>query len=493
MILYRRPAQGFVRVDDVGVPDCLEHWDVGDRVGVRVAFGQVVAAFGGEGTQSVCLVRSVGVILDLTGVMAVLDHHSRRDHMIGADHFANRPHHFFARGRNDDDIASGGFVLCDEFDCLVIDQRINDLVQRLVDDVTDLLHVPSGAHCGEVVPHSVHLVFVGASEGEHKLGVSASQDRSPIDQAALVKGLSEGECARLGDDGLVEIEECRCCAHLPRIASRPADGRSGKQTRVGSRRARPAWLSTDWLNTGLRVAESTIVADMDSRMVIGVLSGCGGAGASVLAACIAGCAALSGGSPVFLLDCDAMGGGIDVLLGCEQVAGPRWRQVRLRGSDLDASVLIECLPTWYDVSFLAADTAADLDRNAVAQVIDAAASAGPVVLDLPRWPSPLRSVALSRCDRVVLVTPAEVRAVTASAVVAAGLDPNISFVAVRGSSRSLPAARIGELLDLPVIGELPYDPASLRSAGLDVRRLRRGTRRVADAVLQRSSAPMIAA
>jgi secretion/DNA translocation related CpaE-like protein len=217
--------------------------------------------------------------------------------------------------------------------------------------------------------------------------------------------------------------------------------------------------------------------------VIGMLSGCGGAGGSVLAAIVAGRAAARSPGPTFLLDCDPMGGGVDVLLGCEQTTGARWRQVRLRGGTLDPAVLIASLPTWQGVSFLAADTAAELDPAAVGQVIDTAARVGNVVLDIPRWPSPVRSAALARCDRVVLITPAEVRAVTSSALIAAGLDADVSSVVVRGTSRSLPADRIGESLGLPVLGVMPYEPACLRPAGLALGKLRRGTRLVSDAVL----------
>jgi secretion/DNA translocation related CpaE-like protein len=229
---------------------------------------------------------------------------------------------------------------------------------------------------------------------------------------------------------------------------------------------------------------------MASGPIVGVLSGCGGAGASVLAAAIAGCASRGSGArsartgqPAFLIDCDSMGGGIDVLLGAEQTPGPRWRQVRLRGGRLDPAVLLDSLPRWGRVSFLAADTSADLDPEAVTQILDAAALAGPVIADLPRWSSAVRSAAIDRCDRTVLVTPAEVRAVTASALVAASLDPQRSTVAVRGVCRSLPADRIGQLLGLPVLGEIPWEPASQRSSGLDVGKLRRGTRLLAQAAL----------
>ena len=55
--------------------------------------------------------------------------------------------------------------------------------------------------------------------------------------------------------------------------------------------------------------------------------------------------------------------------------------------------------------------AAALDPDALARIVAAAAPAGPVVLDLARWPSPVRAAALDSCDLAVLVTPAEVRAV----------------------------------------------------------------------------------
>jgi secretion/DNA translocation related CpaE-like protein len=223
---------------------------------------------------------------------------------------------------------------------------------------------------------------------------------------------------------------------------------------------------------------------MTAQPRIGVLAGCGGAGASVFAAVLAWCAAAEAGR-AFLIDCDPLGGGIDVLLGCERAAGSRWSQVRLRGGNLDPAVLRDCLPRWQQVSVLAVDDPTMLDPDALGQLADAAAQAGPVVLDLARWPSPIRTAALGCCDLIVLVTPAEVRAVTASAAIVHGLDPARTGLVIRGSAASLPADRIGALLGLTVLGELPYDGASRGSGGLDPRRLRRGTRQVAQAVLER--------
>ncbi len=221
---------------------------------------------------------------------------------------------------------------------------------------------------------------------------------------------------------------------------------------------------------------------MKVHPVIGVLSGCGGAGASTFAAVLAGYAALRRGT-AFLLDCDPAGGGIDVLLGCEQQPGPRWGQVRLRGGSLDPAALAGSLPRWHSVSFLAADSARPLDPAAVGRVIDAAVATGPVVLDLPRADPTLRQPAIARCDRVVLVAAAEVRAVTAAAMLAPSCPLESTSVLVRGASRSLPAWQVGQLLGLPVLGTLPFDPAGLHPAGLALPRVRRGTRKLAEQLL----------
>ena len=95
-------------------------------------------------------------------------------------------------------------MLGDQLDRLVVDQRVDDLVQRLVDDVPDLLDVPTGAHRGQVVAHPIHLILVGAGQREHELGVRAAQHGPSIDQAALVERLAERKRGRLRDDGLVE-------------------------------------------------------------------------------------------------------------------------------------------------------------------------------------------------------------------------------------------------------------------------------------------------
>lgn len=228
---------------------------------------------------------------------------------------------------------------------------------------------------------------------------------------------------------------------------------------------------------------------MKSHAVVGVLSGCGGAGASVLSALLAASVSAapvdgtSGSGHVTLIDCDPLGGGIDVLLGCEQVAGPRWRQVRVKGGRLDAAVLEQSLPRWGQVAFLAADSSA-IEPPALEQVIGAARELGPVVLDIPRWPGPVRSTAIAHSDLLVLVAVAEVRAITASRLIIDDLPADRTVVAVRGRSRSVSSIHIGELLDRPVIGEVSYDPALAQSGVLDQRRIGRASRRLLHSIAE---------
>ncbi len=196
--------------------------------------------------------------------------------------------------------------------------------------------------------------------------------------------------------------------------------------------------------------------------IIGFLSACGGAGASTLAALTAASASVSG--PTVLLDCDPLGGGIDMVLGCEATPGPRWRQVRTGGGTLAPDVLLAALPRWGRVSFLAADSPGPLAPETLAAVLTAASHIGPVVLDLPRWPAPVREVALEWCRRVVLVTTAQARAVTAGAMVARGLDHPGTVVAVRGSGTT--PHRVAGLLGVRSIGAVPHDHGIARGGPL---------------------------
>jgi len=181
--------------------------------------------------------------------------------------------------------------------------------------------------------------------------------------------------------------------------------------------------------------------------VIGVIGGSGGVGASTFAAVLTSVAERG-----VLIDLDPVGGGIDVLLGIDDLAGARWSGLRVEGGYLDPTLLDEGLPRWRDVAVLAADQPPD--AAAVAQVAAAAAQLGTVVLDLPRSPSPLRAAGLAACDLCVLVASAhDVRSLVAAAAVLRSLpDIPVGVVLRRGSFGVDEAI---ELLGAPLLGVLP--------------------------------------
>ncbi|MDQ1699730.1 MAG: hypothetical protein QOG34_1593, partial [Frankiaceae bacterium] len=153
-------------------------------------------------------------------------------------------------------------------------------------------------------------------------------------------------------------------------------------------------------------------------LVIGVAGACGGAGASTLAAALA----LRAGSSSMLVDADPSGGGIDVLLGVEGTAGTRWPDLRASRGVVAADVLAGAVLRVDGVavvSWVAGDVA-----PAPVEAMDAVLSAAIrgsdlVVVDLPRGVDAAAEHAAARCDRILLVVPASVRAVAAASAAVA--------------------------------------------------------------------------
>lgn len=228
------------------------------------------------------------------------------------------------------------------------------------------------------------------------------------------------------------------------------------------------------------LADAAEGATGDGR-VIAVVGGRGGAGASVFVGAV-GLLAVRRGERVLLVDCDPLGGGLDLLLGVEQADGLRWPDLSVTGGRVPAEALHGALPA---VALPAAAGSGPLTvlscgrggespaADAVASVLDAGRRAGDtVVCDVPRHMPAEASVALDRADLVVLVVPAEVRGCAAAVpVVKRLLERGCAVHAVvRGPAPGgLVPADVARALSVPLLTAMR--PASRLAAALEAGRL----------------------
>lgn len=215
----------------------------------------------------------------------------------------------------------------------------------------------------------------------------------------------------------------------------------------------------------------------DPGRVLAVLGGRGGAGASVFATAVAVAVAESG-RHAMLVDCDALGGGLDLTLGAEQLDGLRWSGITLGGGRVPATALHAALPAPRlrgkgGLTVLSYDRP-DYDRPdhdhagsgpdavAVRTVCDAARRAGDtVVCDVPRYPAEPGTAALEMADLAVLIVPAEVRACAAAAAVAARVRRyGVALqLVVRGPAPGGITPRdVSRVLDLPLLTAMRPQP-----------------------------------
>lgn len=208
---------------------------------------------------------------------------------------------------------------------------------------------------------------------------------------------------------------------------------------IGAEKVLSLPAGESWLLTAF--ADAIDRPAMHAGPVVAILGGRGGAGASVLAATVA-LTVLRLGTSALLVDGDPLGGGLDMVLGAETEAGPRWPELRIHGGRVPASALRSALPGRVAGTARLAVVSCDRDGpgpepDAMAAVIDAGRRAGDtVVCDLPRHLSPAACAALDRAELAVLVVPAEIRACAAARRVAATLhERGVRFgVVVRGPS-----------------------------------------------------------
>jgi secretion/DNA translocation related CpaE-like protein len=198
-------------------------------------------------------------------------------------------------------------------------------------------------------------------------------------------------------------------------------------------------------------------------VVVGVVGGRGGAGATVLA-CALAMAGLRAGLRTMLVDADPLGGGIDLTLGAEQTEGARWPALTGVQGRVSPGDLHDALPTVGELTVLSWDRgdATVVPPAAMRALLDAGvAGSDLVVVDLPRQLDASARQVVAAATTTLLVVPAEVRACAAAARVVPGLVESCADVraVVRGPGPGrLAGELVAETLGIPLAASLRAEP-----------------------------------
>jgi secretion/DNA translocation related CpaE-like protein len=269
---------------------------------------------------------------------------------------------------------------------------------------------------------------------------------------------------------LLGVDQAQPClqARLPRRPGVVLVGRDGVSEAawhlaelIGAQHVAVLPAAEPWLVD--RFAEATTLSDTRSGRIAAVIGGRGGAGASVLAGALAVTAARAG-LRTLLVDADPLGGGLDLVLGWEQMEGLRWPALTAADGRVDPPALVDALPGHGDLVMLSWDRGdlLTVPAEAMAATVDAGRRGRDlVVVDLPRQLDDAAVVALHAADRVFVVVPAELRATAAAARVVAAVGQHCSAmsVVVRGPAPGrLKAREVARALGLPLAGTVRPEP-----------------------------------
>ncbi|MBG0827262.1 chromosome partitioning protein [Planomonospora sp. ID67723] len=195
-------------------------------------------------------------------------------------------------------------------------------------------------------------------------------------------------------------------------------------------------------------------------LVVCVVGGRGGAGASVLAASLA-LTASRRSLRTLLVDADPLGGGLDLLLGQEEAEGARWSDLVAREGRVSFTALRAALPSVSGLTLLSFHRggAEAIPAEAMRSVLDAGRRGFDlVVADLPRHPDPAAAEALGRAAVTLLVVTADVRGVLAAAQVLTGLREHTGEIRAAVRTGVLDEEVVSASLGVRCAGTLPDQP-----------------------------------
>jgi secretion/DNA translocation related CpaE-like protein len=226
---------------------------------------------------------------------------------------------------------------------------------------------------------------------------------------------------------------------------------------------------------------------------VGVIGGCGGAGASTFAAALALVSARSG-EPTTIVDADPLAWGLELVLGCEAAAGLRWPDVARTEGRVSAAALRGALPHIQGLAVLSwsRDAQRRTDPDVARTMLQAAQRGSTlVVVDLPRAVDRSAARLLDACDVVVLVVVSDVHGIASAAPVRAMLrdrGANVRLVVRDAPGSDLGTSAIESRLGTTVVGRLPTRRSIRRAVEAGIGPLARGgIERQCRAVLSRLS------
>lgn len=217
-------------------------------------------------------------------------------------------------------------------------------------------------------------------------------------------------------------------------------------------------------------------AGRPAGLVVGVMGGSGGAGATTFACALGQLAARRGGAVV--IDADPLGPGVDRVLGLEDRDGVRWDGLCQTTGRLSARAFREALPRREGLGALTwrAGPPGTLQAFAVREVLSAARRGHDfVIVDLPRSGDALVTEVADRCDRLLVVVLPTVAGV-AAAVRLCARHPDASSIRLVLRGSGIDAGAVERATRVPVLTQMP-DQRHLSEAidlGLGPVRSRRG-------------------
>ncbi|HKU34750.1 MAG TPA: septum site-determining protein Ssd [Paenarthrobacter sp.] len=213
--------------------------------------------------------------------------------------------------------------------------------------------------------------------------------------------------------------------------------------------------AASWLAEHLSLS----VAPEPGGMVLGIVGGRGGAGATTTAIWLAQTAAAFG-TGTLLIDGDPWGGGLELAITDQDLPGLRWPDFAATRGSIDSAQFRDSLPVAGGFTFLSWPGSRDSvplpDPASVAAVMDAARRGFElVVVDVGRSIEALRSLAWD-CDKMFLLTTPHLKAAVAASRTLNELPPGDTALLVRGgTAASVDAHVIAESLGIPLAGTVP--------------------------------------